>query len=804
MTAAGLLGLDLLEADALQRIARRWGAPSAQPQTLERFLMTPLQVRRRLDEASADALEALTTLLESCKPSVPVEILPAEAVEELLGLLLVVVHAEDEPFLVALPDVVALAALELTQATPCRLPLLLHTLDEDQQDRLQATLEAALGPRALTPLEALRDPAALAAILHGLSPEPAAALRDLVDRGGLLDLDALADEPATWAPLRERGLLWETAHDARVPLETLQALLRLRLRREVHRAAVRWTGLRRKASRDNVRAFPASPLRALHEIVAALDAAPDRALPREALAEALHAPDPDGCLRLAQALDLLQDQQGRLHLTHGGADLDKNPDADQSVLQRLLMYLLDIPALPDAEAAARLLFGPDAPDDEPELPSSDLSSPSPPPDDEDSDDEDDEDDEDGGGDDHEWLDVMPPHLLDIEEATALHRYRGARALQLLRILLQQLLASLDTGSLVPRDDLDRVVEGLAAVTRTLHRLEGRPYLRALRAPAPGDHQRGVSRWLQSAALPLAWLTPHEDPPAEPDGGPIILSLFGDRPAPRAASPEGARALRVLAPAPAADAHARWFLRTLDGDDAAWLTPLLLGRGALDQLPGEPDDEDEPPADALKEALRALRAELAGPVAEMIDRLGEFLQGQTAARHLGAIQPADLRRFLLCWLPMDARARALPHLRAAFDALAALSRWSSSRQIALRFDAEALRRELEGPLLRTSSAEAAFDRYHATQPPPELLVQLPSAAHDGLAQVVDLSPDAGWFILETTPGRLDSRLRVHAAARPLGLLQRGDLLDAQCVHYGQTCWLTALRHIYLAQALPLLR
>lgn len=800
MTTPGILGLELLDPEDLQQIAQRWGAPSHQASTLERFLMAPIQIHRRMEGLSEAAREALTSLLEACRPEAPLETLREGTPEELLDALLITVQAEDEPFLVQLPEPVALAALDLLECTPCRLLLLLRRLSpEALVDMLQALLgdlsTRHSGPRVLLQdhsrdvLEILTDPEALGDTLHALPRESSLCLRDLLDRGGALPHDQLGDsleaEGAIWAPLLRRGLVWRTAHDVRIPVEVIGALLRLRLQRQVHRAAVRWTALRRQASRDNVYTFPTSPANVLRQLTGALEAAPEHTLPRGELLEALPSLHPDALLELAEMMDLVQpyekDRQELVRLTHAGSELARNATADNPILQRLLMYLLDIPALPRAEAAARQLFGPDAPDEEGE---------------------EDEEEMDAGA----WLDTMAPHLLDVEEATELHRYRGARSQQLLRILLQQLLNSLEVGCIIYRTDLERVVEILAQITRTLHRLEGRPYLRELRSPTPSETQQGVALWLESAALPLGWQAPcEEEATPRAESQPVALSLFDPptRPIP-IGPPALGRCMRVLTRAPAADAHGRWFLRTLSPELASWLGALVMHKGKMQKLPDAADPEDPAPAGGLREQWAAFARELQGNTAQMAERLVEFLLGQTAARHLEAVQATDVRRFLLCWLPLDARARSLPHLRAAFDALQRLSTWARQEGIELQLDTEALRRELEGPLLRTCSAEAAFERYHNTQPPPEMLRQLPEGAHDGLSQVVELEPGAGWFVIETSPGRLDSRLRVQAAPRPLGLLQRGDLLDGQFIRYGRSCWLTALRHIYLEQAWPLMR
>jgi hypothetical protein len=262
------LGIDKLDLSTRAAIAEFWAAPSVQPSVLERFLLTPLHVARRVESLSLDAREDLVALVEATRATIPVDAVRPEAVAELRDNLLVLVADSPTPT-VTLPMDVAVASMDTLGATPCRLRLLLHQLDAAKLHKLHTAVAGVLvsdptmclAPQRTRELARwLSDVGSVAAIAKSLKRRSASQLWELVAAGGTTDRAICDIDTAVWIELAEHGLVWTTEVDVRVPTETLQALLQLRLHRRIHQACGRWTQLLAAVQHDNVCPFPGPPL----------------------------------------------------------------------------------------------------------------------------------------------------------------------------------------------------------------------------------------------------------------------------------------------------------------------------------------------------------------------------------------------------------------------------------------------------------------------------------------------------------------------------------------------------------------
>ncbi len=706
------LGIARLDDETRSAIAERWEAPSAAPSVLERFLLTPLHVQRRIESLSETAREDLVGLLESTVATVPLEALRADATGELEDALLIVTDTTSDPPTATIPDDVAVAALGSLSATPCRLRLLLHWLDADALGAMHLAVQHCIAPARginLAPRRAeelaawLAQPETLAAVVRALSPAGAARLYELASAGGAADIGFRRDmEAATWTELHNHGLVWQTAHDIRMAAETLHALSLLRLRRRVHQACGRWADLRSRAQRDNVFAFPPGTVAA-------------------------------------------------------------------ETLGRILAGLVTEPTLPGVGAASKAIYGPDAPD-------ADVFA--------------------GDPSDEDLFVAVAPHLMDMDDAATFQAGAAVRAVELLRLLLHQLLASLPTGTLVARADLETVVDALGGVARDFLRASGRPYLADPRDPLPSELQAGVEAWLEAGPIKLNWIRPGDGlvEMAPTDLG-QTLSLFPDMAAPvvHKVSPM----LRLAAPIPRVDEHVGTWLADCPTELARWMSALLLHDGDRRHLPiGDP--AALPARDqGLRRQFREFQATVDESTATAVDKLKDFLLLHCSASSLAEVHDEDLELYLLWWLRVDLRTRSVAAIRRAFDGIEQLAHWAKASAVRVGFDAANLR-QLEGPLLRTASAEDAFlahpRRSHASQG-----AQAPDRSHHGPAHVVHVTPSTGVLTLETEPGLELTRFHVTADPRPLGLLKPGDVLVGTFVRVGTRWWLTTLEGVHLPQS-----
>ncbi len=784
------LNLDTLNEEERRALADLWDAPSAAPTALERFLSAPLQIRRRIDALSAQGREELGALLEATCASVPFDALRQVAVEELAQLMLVRISTQ-EPLRVTMPDEVAMAALEVLEPTPCRLRLLLHGLAREQ---LASMLAAHMGkpishesprlPQRLYSL--LTDRQHLQGLISRLPPRSVDTLWDLVANGGIASLDvAQKARPGGMEHLLRLGLVWLTALDARISVEVLRALLLLRLGRQVHRATARSAALVRSAPRDNVRPFPSDKERWLGHTAEKLGRM-DRSTPLDPqqwpeLLETSERDELQKRLRLSMTAQLIERRGQRHHvgtLAHGGQwTRVPTQNLGDMVLQRLVERVTWGEPWSGTSEATASLFGSDAGEEPLSFDATDDDTVA-------------------------CICAVAPHLMDPDEA--LHTLTGARvgAQRLLRALLQQLLASLKPGQLVALSELDGVVESLVAVAHRHLRLVGCLYARDPREPQPERRRQALKSYLEAAALPLGWL--RTQGPIQPEPAPVgTLPLFGHLSPAHSAPPtqEGPQELRVCLRPPSVSPEIAG-LTHLPQDHLRLLQPFW---GSTSKAKPPAEEGVELTTASLREQLRAFAQSAQPQDTEVVDLFRDFVLGQTAARRLQEIQPDDMTRFLVCWIRMDVPAGSLTRVRQIFAGLEHLSKWSQHQDIALQMDFEHLRTNLEGRLLRTCSAEAAFGSLQGTAPPPDLLIERPEQAHDGLTEVLRLSPGQRTVTLKAF-GSDDSgdTWEVRTAPEPLYLLKAGDLLDCRLVRYGRYCWLERLRRVLIGESSAYLR
>lgn len=810
------MNLDHLTQDEQRALATRWGAPSASPHALTQFLASPLQIQRRLEAASTQAAEELVGLLEATTPSVPFDSLRQAAVEELAALLLVKVSTQ-EPLRVVLPLPVALATMDVLPATPCRLRLLLHGLDPlglqrmhravcattlprpDAQRALkgkprQATLFSADMPAAIC--AALTNASHLEALLDRLATDTTRALWHLISQGGIRTLrtaqEASEQEQAHLDALIAHGLLWRTSRDLRVPVEVLQELLRLRLRRQVHRAAARCSALSSRAPEDNVRAFPGATGRWLGHAAERLSHL-TRAEPLDeaAMAWLVGSEEPSTLARrrqLMMAAELVEPLAP--HWAVGPLtfieqwDQARPENLGEVAAQRLVERVALGEPWSGVSDAARQMFGPDAVEPEPF-----------------------ENDDDA----FEAICAVAPHMMDAEEALCFPPGAQASAQRLLRSTLQGLLASMSEGQVFGTDELQEVCASLVGVSHTHQRLIGYAYARDLREALPEQRRQAVMQWLQALAMTMGWLRVeelddaerHTDSTRSSEALPLFASLSHAAPRPTvdaAVESEGVRRVRVMSQTLPDVTPTTAGLEALSASHMEALAPLWQRSPISNTSPDTDTAPRQPPHEAsLREQLRCF-GEVASPgELELVELLRDYAMGQTAARRLQDLRHDDVERFLVCWLRLDVRTRDLGRLRRIFAGLEHLACWARHHEIAMAVDVMALRGRLEGRILRTCSAEAAFARHQSPVPPPELLRQRPEAAYDGLAQVVDVDVGRRTLQVEGVPRRHGDLWTVRTAPEPLRLLQVGDLIDSQLIRYGELCWMGRLRRILVSEA-----
>lgn len=817
------MNLDHLTQSEQRTLATRWGAPSASPHALAQFLASPLQIQRRLEAASAQAGEDLVGLLEATTPSVPFDSLRQAAVEELAALLLVNVSTQ-EPLRVVLPLPVALATLDVLPATPCRLRLLLHGLDPLGLQRMhravcptsltdsapqdkrghggalksrprQVTLFSADMPAAIC--AALTSASHLEALLDRLGTDTARALWHLIAQSGLRTLraaqEASEQEQAHLDALIAHGLLWRTSRDLRVPVEVLQELLLLRLRRQVHRAAARCTALSTRAPEDNVRAFPGATGRWLGHAAERLSHL-TRAEPLDeaAMAWLIGSEEPTTLARrrqLMMAAELVEPLAP--HWAVGPLtfieqwDQARPENLGEVAAQRLVERVTLGEPWSGVSEAARQMFGPDAVEPEPF---------------------------DNDDDAYEGICAVAPHMMDAEEALCFPPGAQASAQRLLRSRLQGLLASMSEGQVFGIDELQEVCASLVGVAHTHQRLIGYAYARDLREALPEQRRQAVMQWLQALAMTMGWLRVEElddaerptDSPSSSEALPLFASLSPPTPSPATidemVAGEGVRRVRVMSLTLPDVTPATAGLEALGTSHLEALAPLWR-RSPLAITPPDTDAAPRlPPREAsLREQLRSF-GEVAPPgELELVELLRDYAMGQTAARRLQDLRHDDVERFLVCWLRLDVRTRDLGRLRRLFAGLEHLACWARHHEIAMAVDVMALRGRLEGRILRTCSAEAAFTRHQSPVPPPDLLRLRPEAAYDGLAQVVDVDVGRRTLQVEGVPRRHGDLWTVRTSPEPLRLLQIGDLIDSQLIRYGELCWMGRLRRILVSEA-----
>ncbi len=844
------MNLDLSHLDSEQRaaLAALWGAPSSQPDPLARFLTAPIQIKRRIAALSAQSRDALKAMAEATAPNFPLEALPQGVGEELAAMLLARLGGAEAPR-VALLDECAQVATEVLGATPCRLYLLLHALDAQG---LQTTLDALGGPQpgsferpAAQIARRLTEPDLLAGVLAGLPAEADRVLQEIVARGGLMparQAEQDAEDPGRGVlALIERGLLWLTPHDARIPVEVLRALLLVRLRQQAHRVAARLKAIGRAQDADKIRPFPSAAGRWLAHAAAALGAhaagspVHEGALP--ALLDAAPGPDLDARLLLALAAGLLDRQGDQISIgalaqgagwnpsganPSGANPIGANPigaipsgsGRDGSGLagaaplgQRAAQQLVDRVVIGEPHApiaaAARAIYGPDALPDEGPLgarldPAGRRPAEAP----------------------LDELGAAAPHLLTPDEAAELPSSAHGDALRLLRALLQHLLAELPLGALVSRAEIEAASDALAGVARAHQRVLGNPYARDHRPPSAHQRNDALEVWLRALAIPLGWLRPEgqahpdEGVSAEPAPRPDALPLFdlieaswrdgAPRAETRRSGPDtGLDWMRAAVRAPAPSPEAAGLLH-LSGPQREALAPLLdlLSPSGAPSAPALAADAVAGGAQIAADLDAQLLAAIASATDSDkygIELLRDFAQGQTTARRLQDLRPDDFERFVTCWLRLDAPARSIPRLRPAFDGLQAVERWARDQGALLSVDVQGLRARLEGHLLRTLSAEAAFRARQPATAPPDLLKVRPERAWDGLSAVVSLDPARKQALLKPF-GRDDlPPLLTRTIPEPLHLLRPGDLVDAQLIRYDEVCWLARLRRILVAEA-----
>ena len=748
----------------LKALARVWEAPSARPGPLAQFLMTPLQIQRRIAALSAQGRDELLALLEATNETVPAEALRQAAIEELAGMCLVEL-SDLEPMTVTLIEPVASAAIECLPATACRLWLLLRRLDVEA---LRALFLNVFVTSEVTPPdpqlgEAIRArlcaPDTLMAVIGELDARAAQTLWEVVASGGVLPREGSVEKAhkTRLEALVERGLLWRTEHDLRIPIEILETLLVLRLQRQVHRATSRLGALQQPTSfPDNVRAFPSAGGRWLDALAAALHQAPDAPIEAEtlqSLMETSDGPAYEARLNLAMAAGLLT-REGPSDAVSPTASASP-PRRVEKTSARLIRNLVEGEVFSGVSPASAKIFGPDA----------DASHQG------------------------ETLVAIAPHMTGPSEASAMGG--SASALRLLRALLQHFLGTMELGRTFTLHEVETVAEAFAAVARSHQRLVGYAYARDPRPASPQDRHEAVQNWLEALALPMGWLSPEGQPEDEAELEPAgTLSLFGGRPRSHTVQHPtkrrfGMERLRVLSQPPSVPSS---FFETELG---LLLTPLWN--------PTPPQDTPNAPIleAALQSDIEAFIESAPKAAGEVAALLRDFAQGQTSARTLMELGDQELERFVTCWIRVDVPAKSLAAIRATFDGLIQIDRWASRRGTPLATDVDELREDLEGHVMRSFSAQAALRKHLPRTAPGPLLLRRPELSHDGFFEVVSIDMPAGRLVGRPLNGVDD--LPVVIPHRALPLLRSGDLIDAQLVRYGDVCWLNRLRRVLTSEA-----
>ncbi len=745
---------------------------------------------------SAHALEELRAIVEAAADVVPTAMLSELAALELAEAG-VVVRLDDDLQRVHIPEHLAVAALAPTGAVPCRLPLLLHGLDDDARD--------AVARRVPEPLiTTLTQPTSLGHVLLSLPPAAMERLWAIVDSGGYLTFEPGEEgEPASpeLRALEERALLLPTPHDRRVPAEVLRALLEGRLLRQLQALQSAWRRVCRGRRHDNLVMFPFHAGRVLADLGELLLDRPAWPLEELGVALGLHTQEVpvDALVDLAEVLSIAR-RRGQSCSAGVALRVQRRYQqwralSEAERIQRLLDALLQGAPTSPLEAPLAALLGAPDPTLHPEHDEQDTS---------------------GWG-------ALPPHVvaaMDPSEILAGYAYGRDFA----RLLIYQALASLEPGHLYPLEALTAVAQHAADAARTFSRLAGLLYGPTPPPPTPEAAAQAVLAWVRAVAQPLGWAVLEEERPAAEAPLPApgrrdeaTLPLFDleartPQPLPAPAAAQAHRAwVRIVQPWPAVDAHLlRGFAEELGRDGEGLLEGLLApwGEGSLASAdaarPWRRADADPHP---WSEALERVLAEGLDPrLVPALRHLDASLRRAACALEWSEIGYDAIAHAFAELLRGRRAERDRSALRRAFLALDALCVGLRAQGIRPGFRAVEVRQRLEGPILRAESVEHAIRSFQGRVPPAELLAARPELALKGALRVVGVDREGS--IARMIPLDPDAAARLGALAvrldpRPLCFLRVGDTLDATLVRYGEVGWLSQLRWL-LPEPLAALR
>ena len=777
-----MLGLEQLDAREREALAAEHGAPSASVTVLERHLLAPIQVRRRVATLSEEASELLKHLIEAALPALPLEGLKSEAVEELRGAWLVSLGGA--PAQVSVSEPVAVASLEGLDAVPCRLRLMLA--DERLLGHLEARCGGSVAELEARLAEALGEPASRSGVPRGariaawlgdrravervvahLAPEGAALLWDLVAAGGVMERPR--EESPSWVSLMALGLLWESDADVRIPAEVLRALLEVRLEERATAALEVARQLRQSGVLETVHPIPIDTAREIAELVRVMwSGGPGRRWSRDELRhETRRRPLESG---LHEALLELLVALGVVASAEGGYALSGPPSVERGSLawatalveQAAKASASGWASRPAREALLGLL-GIEAPDEVPrEVP--------------------DEAELEG------WA-AMPPHMLDTSTREFSESAGASLSVAWLGLLLVGQLARLQAGRRYPLRGIGRLLRSLLAVVHTIVRLDGPLYMRDAAARSTSRCEEAAQAWLGAQASPLGWIAQVEATGAERVGETLSLLDVLEEPAPAAV--DEVTEVRVLRRIPQHPPRVERPWRVLLGGLMSGGSGR--GRNAQARLAGLSEEG----ATFLEERGSNLAGQDLAP-----ELFASYLREQTRASRLAEVTERDVERFFVFWMWRLTPAEGRTRVRSFLDAVEGMLRWAAESGEPVQVEPDLVRERLEGPLLRLCSAWDAFSVYHRTVPPPQLLKLKPRSAWDGLVEVLACELSEGAMVAQPRRGgaAVGEPLRVLTNPRPLALLRPGDLIDAQLVRYGDVCWVTVLRRLWLHEAM----
>ncbi|MEO1267597.1 MAG: hypothetical protein AAFX99_05835 [Myxococcota bacterium] len=691
-----MLGLEQLDAQEREALAAQHGAPSARLSVLERHLLAAAQVQRRVGSLSDEAREALKHLVEAALPSLPLDALKIEVVEELRTAWLVTLMGS--PAQVVVSDPVSTASLEPLGALPCRLRLMLtdmRLLSEQGVDKgeealiaLEGRLAGVLGepttrsgvPGRARIMSWLGDRRVVERIVQRLDAPDTLLLWDLTAAGGVMDGErALGHD---WSALIRLGMVWKTADDVRIAAEVLRALLEVQLEQRATTAVQEARQLRQSGVLETVHPMPVDPVREVVDLVRVMwSGGPGRSWSSSELRHAgqrrpLEVSIHEALLELLVGMGVVSQAPEGGFLLAGPPSVERGSLAWASSLvegmvqasasgwvsrptRRALLAMLDV-----ADTAE---VPPDVPDE------SEL---------------------------HGWS-ATPPALAGVssrEFATSTGATLGAAWLGLLWV---GQMASLQPGRRYVLGDLARLARALVSVVHSILRLDGPLYMREPPLHPQAWYEEPVSCWLDALAVPLGWAESVERPHDDELGK--TLSLFAPlEEEPVAISSPPQMEVRVLRRVPQ---HAP----QVDRPWIVLLGGLVSGKDGLGRLTASPQG-------GLAEEVAVYREEHGTPEHDLaLSMFVECMREHTAAQQLRALTERDVVRFLVhgMWrlTPDDGRAR----VRRAMDAVMGLLRWSAARagrqSPPWQVDPDRIQAQLEGPLLRLCSAWDAFQVYH---------------------------------------------------------------------------------------------